>query len=94
MAGKIIIDTERCKGCGLCITVCPRNNIVISRESNKSGYFPAEAKNADCTGCTQCAVICPEGIIEVYLQNPDRIRIVATAAAKKKESPRAIEEKR
>ncbi|OHB63272.1 MAG: hypothetical protein A2Y77_17160 [Planctomycetes bacterium RBG_13_62_9] len=94
MAGKIVIDTERCKGCGLCISVCPKNNIVISRESNKGGYFPAEAKNTDCTGCTQCAIVCPEGIIEVYLQEVDRIRIVATAAAKKTTPQHVIEEKR
>ncbi|MGA2094439.1 MAG: 4Fe-4S binding protein, partial [Sedimentisphaerales bacterium] len=25
MAGKIIIDSERCKGCGLCLTACPQN---------------------------------------------------------------------
>ena len=92
MAGKIVIDMERCKGCGLCITVCPRNSIAISRESNKNGYFPAQAKNIDCTGCTSCAIVCPEGIIEVLLEEADKIRIVTTAA--KKETPRLIEEKR
>ena len=91
MAGKIIIDTERCKGCGLCITVCPKHSIVIAEESNKSGYFPAEAKNIDCTGCGQCAIVCPEGIIEVYWDQPDKIRIVARD--KKKRAPRPIEEK-
>ena len=94
MAGKITIDTERCKGCGLCISVCPKNNIVISRESNPSGYVPAEAKNTDCTGCTQCAIVCPEGIIEVYLQEAAKTRIVATAAAKNAAPQRVIEEKR
>jgi 2-oxoglutarate ferredoxin oxidoreductase subunit delta len=92
MAGRIVIDTERCKGCGLCISVCPRNNIVISRESNKSGYFPAQANNAECTACTQCAIVCPEGIIEIYLEEADKIRIVA--AAGKKDSPHLIEKKR
>ena len=92
MAGKIVIDMERCKGCGLCITVCPRNCIVISQESNKNGYLPAQATNAGCTGCASCAVVCPEGIIEVYLEEADRIRIVATAA--RKGTPRLIEEKR
>jgi len=47
MAGKIIIDTERCKGCGLCVPVCPKNDIVISERSNKKGYFPAQAKNRE-----------------------------------------------
>ena len=66
MAGKIVIDTEQCKGCGLCVTVCPKGSIVVSRLSNKSGYFPAEATNAECTGCALCAIICPEVVIEVF----------------------------
>ncbi len=44
MAGKIIIDTERCKGCGLCVVVCLKNSIVTSKKSNKNGYFPAQAR--------------------------------------------------
>ena len=68
MAGKIIIDTERCKGCGLCVTVCPKNCIVISRQSNKNGYFPANAINPNCTGCAMCAIICPEAIIKVFFE--------------------------
>ncbi len=91
MAGKIIIDTERCKGCGLCVTVCPRKSIVISKESNQNGYFPAQAKNGECTGCAQCAIVCPEGIIEVCWDQPGQIRIVATDG--KKGAPRLIEEK-
>ena len=66
MAGKIIIDTEQCKGCGLCVTVCPKSCIVISRQSNKSGYFPAEATNAECTGCCLCAIICQDVVIRVF----------------------------
>ena len=92
MTGKIVIDTERCKGCGLCITVCPKNSIVISKESNQSGYFPAEAKNIDCTGCTKCAIVCPEGIIEIYREETDKIRIVA--AGSRRSEPEPAEEKR
>ena len=92
MAGKIVIDMERCKGCGLCITVCPKKSIAVARESNKNGYFPAQAKNVGCTACTQCAMVCPEGIIEILVEEPGKMRIVATAA--KKDTPHLVEEKR
>lgn len=65
MAGRIKINTERCKGCGLCITVCPKNSIVLSKRPNKHGYFPAQANNHDCSGCAACAIICPDAVIEV-----------------------------
>jgi 2-oxoglutarate ferredoxin oxidoreductase subunit delta len=65
MTGKITINTERCKGCGLCVIVCPKNSIVISEQSNKNGYFPAKPGNSECTGCAMCAIICPEAVIEV-----------------------------
>ena len=78
MAGKIKIDTERCKGCGLCVIACPKNSIVISKKSNKKGYFPAEATDSDCTGCCFCALICPDAVIEVFREN----KVVAVESGK------------
>lgn len=91
MAGKIIIDSERCKGCGLCVEVCPKKSIAISKKSNKSGYFPAQATNTDCTGCAMCAIICPDVAIEVYRDDTDKTEIANDTG--KKAKPNLIKEK-
>ena len=88
MAGRIIINIERCKGCGLCVAVCPKSGITISKKSNKSGYFPAEATNSDCTGCAVCAIICPDAAIEVFCESK-----VTASKSNKKGKPNLIKEK-
>ncbi len=68
-----MIDTEWCKGCYLCISVCPNQLIRVSENLNQKGYYPAEFIEADgagpdprCTGCAMCATVCPDVAIEVY----------------------------
>jgi 2-oxoglutarate ferredoxin oxidoreductase subunit delta len=66
--GRITIDTERCKGCELCTTVCPKDLIHMAETFNKKGYRPAMLvdSSTECTGCAICAVICPDAAITVY----------------------------
>ncbi|MBN1974607.1 MAG: 4Fe-4S binding protein [Sedimentisphaerales bacterium] len=92
MTGKIIINAERCKGCGLCVRVCPKNNIIISKKSNKAGYFPVEATNTGCTGCCICALVCPDAVIEVLRDETGKIREITNS--KKKTKTEMIKEKR
>lgn len=65
--GIVEIDTERCKGCGLCVAACPQDVLAFSGQLNKSGYDPAHMERPDaCIGCAFCAMTCPDVAIEVY----------------------------
>jgi 2-oxoglutarate ferredoxin oxidoreductase subunit delta len=69
MAGKIVIDINHCKGCGLCMLACPKGCIGVGDQANAKGYFPVEFKGngADsCGGCAICAIVCPDTAITVY----------------------------
>ena len=66
--GRIVIDTERCKGCELCKSACPKDVIILVDSLNNKGYRPAILLDPEhkCTGCALCAIVCPDGCITVY----------------------------
>ena len=66
--GRISIESVRCKGCGRCITACPKDLIGFSNELNDRGYAYVSftGSQEDCSGCTICAVVCPDQGIEVW----------------------------
>lgn len=65
--GIVLIDPERCKGCGLCIGFCPEEVLAYSGEYNPSGYnFVCIKEPERCIGCAFCAQTCPDVAIEVY----------------------------
>lgn len=67
ITGKIVIDREVCKGCGYCISACPKGCISQDDKYNDSGYYPAIFSNTgQCTGCAICAYSCPDIAIEVW----------------------------
>jgi 2-oxoglutarate ferredoxin oxidoreductase subunit delta len=75
--GTIVIDQERCKGCGLCPTVCPQQVIALDEGYlNLKGYHPAVLVDPEgqCTGCAICAVICPDVCITVYREQVTKRR--------------------
>ncbi|MFC1509067.1 ATP-binding protein [Candidatus Omnitrophota bacterium] len=65
---KIEINSEKCKGCELCILYCKRGLIKQKESVNKKGVYPVLFLDKDdkCTGCSFCATICPECCITVY----------------------------
>lgn len=66
--GAIVINTDRCKGCSLCVESCPQDVIAIAKKRvNANGYSYAEPiRLDDCVGCAACGMVCPDGCITVY----------------------------
>lgn len=67
IVARVTFDKELCKGCELCVSVCPVKIILMDRDRvNKNGYHPATVHEMDkCTGCRACAMMCPDVVIEV-----------------------------
>ncbi|MGL4648003.1 MAG: 4Fe-4S dicluster domain-containing protein, partial [Caldilineaceae bacterium] len=40
--GAVLIETDRCKACGLCIEACPQHLLHFSAGLNRLGYHPIE----------------------------------------------------
>ena len=68
MKGAIVVNTDRCKGCQLCVVASPKNVISLAQKNvNAHGYPYVEPSNAElCIGCVSCAIVCPDGCITVY----------------------------
>ena len=64
---KVTFKKDLCKGCGLCITACPKKIIALSKdEINQKGHHPAEITDQEkCIGCAVCATMCPDCVITV-----------------------------
>lgn len=60
------IEENRCKGCGLCVMVCPKKVLELAEQTNNMGYFPAyQARADDCILCAICCTMCPDVAISI-----------------------------
>ncbi len=52
-----VIDREKCNGCGLCVSVCYCQALVLVDD------VITVIETKACGWCTQCEAICPTGAI-------------------------------
>jgi len=57
---SIAINTAYCKGCEICVQVCPKKVLALD-DRQKARVRAAE----QCIGCLNCEIYCPDFAIEV-----------------------------
>jgi 2-oxoglutarate ferredoxin oxidoreductase subunit delta len=57
----IQINKDACKGCGICIAMCPVKILEFSNDLNKVGvHYPKVIDETECTECENCMIYCPD----------------------------------
>ncbi|MBP9905141.1 MAG: 4Fe-4S binding protein [Rhodoferax sp.] len=59
------VNTERCTGCGRCISVCPLALFVFETHDWKKRSVLREPSR--CTGCDRCVAKCPVNALSLVL---------------------------
>ena len=67
MLAKVTFAEEYCKGCGLCVSFCPKELISFdTTRLNKNAVHPPKIDEMDkCVACCSCAIMCPDACITI-----------------------------
>jgi len=67
---EIVTIPERCKGCGVCIELCPKDVLDYDPKLNAHGAHPPRVVNKEnCVGCGLCEEVC--GDLAIFLRKKD-----------------------
>jgi len=58
---QVLLDEKRCKGCGICLAMCPQRVFALA-DSGKVKVSRPER----CTGCLVCENLCPDFALTVH----------------------------
>lgn len=61
-----IINREWCKGCGICVEMCPKSVLELDHKEKA-----VAVRLEDCIACQLCEQICPDLAIEVITEGSD-----------------------
>jgi heterodisulfide reductase subunit A len=89
-ANIAVVDEVLCKGCGLCVEVCPYNAISLEDRKTKLETVEFNARKAvinpaSCKGCGSCAATCPVGAISPLHYTTGQIEAMIDEATAKME---------
>jgi NAD-dependent dihydropyrimidine dehydrogenase PreA subunit len=64
-----VFEADECKGCGRCVSACPKKCLCLSSRLNSRGVKPAHYVGEGCTGCAICFYNCPEPYV-ITIEKP------------------------
>jgi 2-oxoglutarate ferredoxin oxidoreductase subunit delta len=71
------VNTEWCKGCGICVAFCPKDVLELGEENKV-----VVARPDDCIYCADCEVRCPDFAIRVIVRTASPAAAGQTGEAK------------
>jgi 2-oxoglutarate ferredoxin oxidoreductase subunit delta len=69
----IVIDRHYCKGCTICVEICPVDALKMIEAPDKWEGAEVVVKDIDaCTGCMLCEVECPD--FAIMVTKPEKVK--------------------
>ncbi|MHA2251161.1 MAG: 4Fe-4S dicluster domain-containing protein [Candidatus Kariarchaeaceae archaeon] len=82
----LALDRDRCKGCSICVTICPYTALDMSTKKTHMGYIHPIEINGACIACRECVYACPDFALSIH--KLDDVLITNDEAEESKEVPK------
>lgn len=78
----LTLDKKKCVGCGICMEICPREAINVTRtpktEGEKAKTPTVDIIQEKCHYCGMCEAICPFGALTIKVNGKNIIPVIKT----------------
>ena len=79
---SLTLDKNKCTGCGVCMEICPREAIQVTRakkaEGEKAKSPTVTISEEKCHYCGMCEAVCPFGALNIKVDGEHVVSVVDT----------------